>query len=403
MGQRKQGEMKRPLAVMGCKLSIHYEDGEQPMAELLRLAGGQGMPVMVEAVAPGSKADRAGVKSGMALVSMNGRNEFMQLPGWQVRLLLEAPITLGFDPEPEKPQASKCTEIRLTRVQDVLGIPPKVAVCGPKETGVLAEEVIFKQSAAPLWLAAWGEESLGETPDVAAHSPVKRLYELRRPEAHAIVGSAIRGARDTVQPSAVPFEAEWFQSAASRGPRRSVSPSLCTMDCVAECLDDELVFGPDKPPHKAGQKAKASLQQHPLQQQLPPPPSRCRSAEGGGVRWSAPRGCRDDRSPLRWFAPLLDKVWGESPSPPRVGRSPRPAVAASAPHPRPGPGKLRPCSPQPASAKGDEHSSEVDGSPAAVRTRASDVRQARPKVEQSGAPPQPARLGFLSSARSDLI
>merc|ERR1740129_981388 len=107
----------------------------------------------------------------------------------------------------------KCTEIRLTRVQDTLGIPPRVAVCGPKETGVLAEEVVFKPSSAPLWLSAWGEESLGETPDVAARDSVPRLYELRRPEAHAIVGDAIRGARDTVDERDMPFEAEWFASA----------------------------------------------------------------------------------------------------------------------------------------------------------------------------------------------
>merc|ERR1719181_1621917 len=121
------------------------------MADLLRLEGGQGASVMVESVATGSKAALAGVRPGYALITMNGRSEFTQLPGWQVRLLLEAPITLGFDPAPQKNQIG-CTEIRLKRIQDTLGIPSKVAVCGPKEHGVLAEEIIFKPGSAPLFL-----------------------------------------------------------------------------------------------------------------------------------------------------------------------------------------------------------------------------------------------------------
>ena len=60
------------------------------MSELVRLTGGQGTLVIVECVAPDSRAHKAGVRTGHALVALNGRNEFMQLPGWQVRLLLEA-------------------------------------------------------------------------------------------------------------------------------------------------------------------------------------------------------------------------------------------------------------------------------------------------------------------------
>lgn len=227
------------------KLVIHYAEGESPMNDLVRLGGGQGMDVLVEAVAADSKAEKAGVKPGFALTAMNGRSEFMQLPGWQVRLLLDAPITLGFDPDPVKPQSTKCTEIRLTRAQDQLGIPPRVAVCGPRDKGVLAEEVVFKPGSAPLWISAWGDESISEAPEVAASSgAVRRVYELRRPEAHAIVGHAIRGARALSPDCELPvdnFEADWFTSTGSRAPRRMPRVSLCSLDCVAECVDNDVV------------------------------------------------------------------------------------------------------------------------------------------------------------------
>lgn len=435
LGQRKKGEQKRPTAGGGkCKLSVHYEEGEQPMAELLRLAGGQGMDVIVEALAPGSKAEKAGVKPGFALASMNGRNEFMQLPGWQVRLLLEAPITLGFDPEPVPPQSTKCTEIRLTRGEDTLGIPSRVAVCGPKETGVLAEEVIFNQSSAPLWLSAWSEESFGATPDIAARSPAPRLYELRRPEAHAIVGHAIRGARDTIEQSSLPFEAEWFKSAASGGPRRSsasarsLSPSaLCSMDCVAECLEHELVFGPDQPPEQAGQKASSKRQAggtdkadpwsakgakgsgHQLSRSssgaAKAPPGDARPADAKA--WVAGLGSsiRDDRSPLRWLAPVLERVLGESPSP-RGGAgapgpsNPRKGGAAHSPRPA----MNRGSSPKPLGASGDDAS---PADPDLSATMDSSTGAAGAAVPTGASRPQrnlnAERPDFRSSARSDTI
>eukprot|EP00418_Pyrodinium_bahamense_P041987 CAMPEP_0179201048 /NCGR_PEP_ID=MMETSP0796-20121207/100058_1 /TAXON_ID=73915 /ORGANISM="Pyrodinium bahamense, Strain pbaha01" /LENGTH=666 /DNA_ID=CAMNT_0020905605 /DNA_START=66 /DNA_END=2066 /DNA_ORIENTATION=+ len=359
LAQRKKGEHQQPAGVKS-KLSVHYEEGEQPMSELLRLAGGQGMDVIVEAVAPGSKAERAGVKPGFALSAMNGRNEFMQLPGWQVRLLLEAPITLGFDPEPVPPQSTKCTEIRLTRAQETLGIPPRVAVFGPKDTGVLAEEVVFNQTSAPLWLSAWSEENLGEAPDVGARNPGPQLYELRRQEAHAIVGHAIRGACDTVEQSSLAFEAEWFASAASRAPARSPSPtSLCSMDCVAECLENEIVFGADGRP--VGQKPNRRL--------LEKSPARGIGDAGGTSRELRSRAtCQQsrttasgDRSPLRWLAPVLDRVWGQSPSPSPRGSGGAGADAgaragnpfAGSPRRGPLPGRARGSSPKPLGSKGD--------------------------------------------------
>jgi len=409
------------------RLTLHYVEGEQPMAELLRLAGGQGTDVIVEAVAPGSKAERAGIKAGWALATMNGRSEFTQLPGWQVRLLLEAPITLGFDPEPVTPQSMKCTEIRLTRVPDTLGIPPRAAVFGPRETGVLAEEVIFKPGSAPLWLSAWGDESLAGSAEVAAHHDLPKLYELRRPEAHAIVGHAIRGACDTVDQSVVAYEAEWFAQVAREGPQRSTSPSaLCSIDCVAECLENEIVLdgrpavkksaglgssggsvravgsrvpagslgspgvgsprskgpvvgkrasGQTAGPSTAGQPAAATGDHGTL-----PPEARPSRSPGRTPAWpaanEAPRGRAEDRSPFRWLAPVLERVWGQSLSPcrstspcdnpqkPPARGSLSPGRGPSSGSPTRGPGRARAKSPQVKGATGDRPVGDADATPA---------------------------------------
>uniref|UniRef100_A0A7S4QAT5 PDZ domain-containing protein n=1 Tax=Alexandrium monilatum TaxID=311494 RepID=A0A7S4QAT5_9DINO len=413
LSQRKNDQEKRPAPIR-CKISVQYAEGEQPMSDLLRLAGGQGMDVIVESVASGSKAEKAGVKAGFALTAMNGRNEFMQLPGWQVRLLLEAPITLGFDPEPAQPQVPKCTEIRLTRAQDMLGIPPRVAVCGPRENGVLAEEVVFKQSQAPLWLSAWSEEGFGESQDVAARSPGPRLYELRRPEAHVLVGHAIKGARDAARQRSPPVATEWLDTMVRRDLQRSPSPTaLCSMDCVGECLESEIAFETDNP-------ADGKLSQQKWASPAPPSESKlhCQrvgpSLQGAALKTlpgelgdadakarTKPQlaSNRNGRSPLRWLAPVLERVWGESPSPRggAVATSPsrggptsggRPAMArVGSPQPgcpkgdqerplgdvdRPGPrggtrhSRTRGSSPMPLCAKGDDHHSIADPDQSAV-------------------------------------
>lgn len=226
------------------KLVLHYSEAESPMEELLRLGGGSGTDVLVEALAPNSKAARAGVRPGFALVTMNGHSEFRALPGWQVRLMLDPPITLGFDPQPVQAQSAKCTEIRLTRPAEMLGIPPRGSVCGPKDKGVLAEEVVFKPDSAPLWLSAWSDEYLQATPTVAASAPEQPLvYELRRPEAHTLVGDAVRGARALSPGREIEHEekahtAPWFASAIRRGLPRA---PLCSFDCVAECITNDMV------------------------------------------------------------------------------------------------------------------------------------------------------------------
>jgi len=159
-----------------------------------------------------------------------------------------------------------------------LGIPPRVDVCGPKDLGMLAEEVVFKPGSAPLWLRAGasGEHPAGgpgyELDKLRANKtqqggkktledkkgledtsmlgpPVEprrtgsgrwkdlpaRVYELRHREATEIVGRAVRGAKAVVGPGA--FEAE----------PRPMSPCTswdayapsCGLDFVAECVGSE--------------------------------------------------------------------------------------------------------------------------------------------------------------------
>lgn len=135
-------------------LIVCYFEGERPMDELPRLEGGNGMHVIVAMVTPGSKAARAGVRPGFAVASLNGRAEFMKLPAWQVRQLLESPITIGFDPTPGmRPAQSPAQELRLTanpRI-DPLGIPNDQSPWSQSRNGeppgqawVVAEEVNFK-------------------------------------------------------------------------------------------------------------------------------------------------------------------------------------------------------------------------------------------------------------------
>jgi len=124
------------------------------MVDFPKLEGGMGFHVVVGAVAPNGKAYRAGVRAGQALVTLNGQIEFSSLPGWQVRLLLEAPVTLGFDPAPGRPAGlPPSVELRLAPSPRCLplGIPSGKDVCKPDMKGsnahsewVVAEEVVFR-------------------------------------------------------------------------------------------------------------------------------------------------------------------------------------------------------------------------------------------------------------------
>eukprot|EP00927_Polykrikos_kofoidii_P037661 TRINITY_DN31862_c0_g1_i2.p1 TRINITY_DN31862_c0_g1~~TRINITY_DN31862_c0_g1_i2.p1 ORF type:complete len:701 (-),score=129.64 TRINITY_DN31862_c0_g1_i2:143-2179(-) len=135
------------------EISLYYHSHEKPMNEFLRMEGGSGMSVIVAEVAEDTKASRAGIKAGYALVKMNGRTEFKQLPGWQVRLLLDAPIALVFDPAPITPMSARCTEIRLNfSPREFLGVPKGKSLFGPKERGFIAEEVVFRRGVTSAYL-----------------------------------------------------------------------------------------------------------------------------------------------------------------------------------------------------------------------------------------------------------
>lgn len=224
---------------VGYAAVVEYEEGDNPMNELIRLGGGHGLDIIVEEIDPGSKAYRAGVRPGFALSAINGRMDVSRLPGWQVRLLLDSPITLGFHASP-----IRCTEIRLRPEggDRLLGIPPQKPVVGPQDNVWLAEEVVFKTSAAPLWMNSVSLDVDGESQSA--------LYELRRQEAHKLVGSAVRGARHHVSPGSNPLEARKlagdgavFSASSTSWPVRAADQAIpvpiCATSCATDCIDDD--------------------------------------------------------------------------------------------------------------------------------------------------------------------
>eukprot|EP00929_Paragymnodinium_shiwhaense_P070586 TRINITY_DN35747_c0_g1_i3.p1 TRINITY_DN35747_c0_g1~~TRINITY_DN35747_c0_g1_i3.p1 ORF type:complete len:587 (-),score=60.31 TRINITY_DN35747_c0_g1_i3:78-1838(-) len=136
-------------------VTVQYFPGESPMSEIMRLDGGLGMHVVVGEVVTGSKAWRAGVRPGHALVVLNGQTAFTRLPGWQVRMLLEPPITIGFDPAPRPTVGMPpSVELRLapSHQHRPLGLPKNSDILsakyGPKDgdNWMLAEEISFRPS-----------------------------------------------------------------------------------------------------------------------------------------------------------------------------------------------------------------------------------------------------------------
>lgn len=120
--------------------------------------------------------------------------------------------------------------------------------------------------------------------------PPRRVYELRRPEAHAIVGHAIRGAR-ALSPDITQREAEeaaWLADAARRA-RASRWRPLCAVDCVSSCVGDEDVVVEPMPMPLPGSVAPAgwaratSRDAAPGAWRAPPAPSRGPRVDAGGV------------------------------------------------------------------------------------------------------------------------
>eukprot|EP00929_Paragymnodinium_shiwhaense_P084663 TRINITY_DN45291_c0_g1_i1.p1 TRINITY_DN45291_c0_g1~~TRINITY_DN45291_c0_g1_i1.p1 ORF type:complete len:427 (+),score=61.31 TRINITY_DN45291_c0_g1_i1:83-1363(+) len=172
------------------RVVVIYLEGENPIAEFTKLDGGQGQPVTVGKMTPDCKARREGVAEGFSLVEMNGRSEFLHLPAWQVRLLLEAPITLAFERPTQQVSsamaagaASKTTEIRLKfspRRQMALGVPPLYPL-----RGMVAEEVVFMQNSPraehePFSAAAAPRYCSPSKPTFQAAITASLMEELRR-------------------------------------------------------------------------------------------------------------------------------------------------------------------------------------------------------------------------------
>mmetsp|Transcript_50455 Transcript_50455/g.141205 ORF Transcript_50455/g.141205 Transcript_50455/m.141205 type:complete len:439 (-) Transcript_50455:212-1528(-) len=153
--QTKDGPPKRaPDGGWACPITVQYAAGDDPMLEFTRLDGGLDSHVIVGALEPTSKAYQAGVRPGHALVVVNGKMDFSQLPGWQVRLLLKAPITLGFDPAPGHPAGMPPSLELLLAPSPALrpvSLPAEQQLLRPfrgRDGGlsdwVVAEEIVFK-------------------------------------------------------------------------------------------------------------------------------------------------------------------------------------------------------------------------------------------------------------------
>jgi len=232
---------------IGRTITLHYSQGEMPAADLTSLTGGQGSPVVVKMVAPGGKAAKAGVQPGATIHSITGAPNFMQFPGWQVQAMMRPPVAVELHMETKatfamSPASPRCKEIRLTRKSEqTLGIAPRAGAWNSKDVVMLAEEVVFKPSSAPLWLSTGFDGSFseggGRSPSPGSKRPTSpTVYELRRPEAHRLVQHAARNALDKVEniPS--------FQHRGAR--QRSNSPFCGLEECLPDWASDALMPEP---------------------------------------------------------------------------------------------------------------------------------------------------------------
>lgn len=128
---------------------VIYELGEEPRDDIL-LRGGSGRRIVVTAVNESGRADRAGVKAGDTLVSINGKKDFIESSADVVHASLKAPVLLVFMGFVGKLQA----EVRLNYAETVAGMSLQDNVLASRRSDVrLYEEVVFQPSAnAPLFL-----------------------------------------------------------------------------------------------------------------------------------------------------------------------------------------------------------------------------------------------------------
>lgn len=128
---------------------VVYSEGDRPKDDLL-LRGGGGRRVIVTAVAEDGKANKAGVKAGDVLVSINGKKDFVEQSADIIHASLTAPVMLVFMGFVGKLQA----EVRLNYAEKVAGMSSQQQVVfGRPDAPVrVIDEVVFQPAAAPLFL-----------------------------------------------------------------------------------------------------------------------------------------------------------------------------------------------------------------------------------------------------------
>ena len=326
--QMPSNAVPKPAGANKRRISLRYTEEDNPRSDLLTLAGGQGNPVVVQMIAAGGRAEHAGVKPGAVIVAINGSTAFQNFPAWQVRAIIQPPATVDLEQEMQlSPASPRCKEIRLTRKSELqLGIAPKSGAWHPKDSVMLAEEVIFKPRTAPLWLSSFDGEG--------RQRPASPIYELRRPEAHRLVNNAVRTAWDTVSKQAE------HVSRVPRGSRSQSSSPYCGLETCLPAWSNgnggnAWKWDPNAgmlSPRRAPQAPQAQSPASPLAG-APSPPQLPLSSRGS---WNVGQ----DASPLRWVSPVFAPFLGYSntcsPSSRRGPRSPSnsPRNRSSSPKPR---------------------------------------------------------------------
>ncbi|CAE7195374.1 unnamed protein product [Symbiodinium natans] len=362
------------------RIFLRYVQGDAPQIDLANLNGGQGSPVIIQAVTPGGRAEQNGVKPGAVIRSVNASTTFRSFPAWQVRAMLHAPVTVEVEQDMVlSPASPRCKEIRLTRKSELkLGIAPRNGAWSQKDNVLLAEEVVFKPRTAPLWISSYHRDLVGSVPEgrivvdtidlPRATSPV--IYELRRPEAHRLVDNAVRTAWATVSKEAD------HVARVPRGSRsRSHSPFCGLEECLPQWAGGPMTQSPSFDgtwrwpdpglrPVSPRQRSATSrggagnagpgIPRSPRQWQASGQPPSWAALHGSGQDSppqlpplpAASRGMWQDgvSSPLKWVSPALAPLFGFASASPQSSRGLRSPSASP---------RGRSSSPKPQKARGD--------------------------------------------------
>lgn len=183
--QKEDPDVSRSAITGKVGRAVSYCDGESPTLDILGLRGGLGQAVIVTQLRRHGAAERAGVRCGYELVSVDGHKDLLKLAASEILKRLIAPVTLVFLGFLGKFPA----EVRLLREEDHLGLRPKEAICSPTDPITVQDEVVFNPGKAPLWLCSSHDNSEDTLPFTAP--PL--LYELHLHEARRLVHGAVEG------------------------------------------------------------------------------------------------------------------------------------------------------------------------------------------------------------------